>query len=132
MRISGTLIGLSFSKEKMKGHAKIWWQEIQLERNRRGKEKITRWDHMVDKLKKEFILVVYKLDLFKKMKGLKKIRKYIQEYIEEFYRVLIRVGHVEENKENITCYLCGLRPSIQEQLSLVRVTTIEEVYKFGL
>ena len=43
---------VKFAKVKMKDHAKIWWQEIQLERNRRGKEKITRWDHMVDKLKK--------------------------------------------------------------------------------
>ena len=43
---------VKFMKAKMKGHAKIYWKEIQLEINRRGKEKITRWDHMVDKLKK--------------------------------------------------------------------------------
>ena len=58
-----------YAKTKMKGHAKIWWQEVQLERNRRRKEKITRWDRMVDKLKKQFILVDYELDLFKKMQG---------------------------------------------------------------
>ena len=40
---------VKFAKVKLKGHAKIWWQEVQLERNRRG---ITRWDHMVDKLKR--------------------------------------------------------------------------------
>ena len=68
---------VKFVKAKMKGHAKIWWQEIQLERNRRGKEKITRWDHMVDKLKKQFIHIDYKLDLFKKMQGLKKVGKYV-------------------------------------------------------
>ena len=62
---------VKFAKAKMKGHAKIWWQEIQLERNRRGKETITRWDRMVDKLKKQFIRVDYELDLFKKMQGLK-------------------------------------------------------------
>ena len=39
---------VKFVKAKMKGHAKIQWEEIQLERNRRGKEKIIRWDHMVD------------------------------------------------------------------------------------
>ena len=43
---------VKFGKAKLKSHAKIWWQEVQLERNRRGKEKITRWDCMVDKLKK--------------------------------------------------------------------------------
>ena len=58
---------VKFSKVKMKGHAKICWQEVQLERNKRGKEKITRWDRIVDKLKKQFIPIDYKLDLFKKM-----------------------------------------------------------------
>ena len=68
---------VKFVKAKMKVHAKIWWQEIQLERNGRGKEKITRWDRIVEKLKKQFILVDYKLDLFKKMQGLKKEGKNI-------------------------------------------------------
>ena len=66
---------VKFAKEKMKSHAKIWWKEVQLERNRRGKEKMTRWDCMVDKLKKQFIPIDHELDLFKKMKGLKKVGK---------------------------------------------------------
>ena len=40
---------------------------------------------MVDKLKKQFILVDYELDLFKKMQGLKQAGKLVQEYTEEFY-----------------------------------------------
>lgn len=43
---------VKFAKTKLKGHVNIWWKEVQLERNRRGKEKITRWDRMVDKLKR--------------------------------------------------------------------------------
>ena len=73
---------VKFAKAKMKGHAKIWWQEVQLERNRRGKEKITRWDHMVDKLKKQFIPVDYELDFPEKMQGLKQAGKSVQEYTE--------------------------------------------------
>ena len=41
-------------------------------------------------------------------------------------------GHAEENKEKVSCYLNGLRPSIQEELSLVRMTSIEEAYQFAL
>ena len=52
---------VKFSKAKLKGHAKIWWKEVQLERNRRGKEKIIRWDRMVD--------------FFKKMQGVKQVGK---------------------------------------------------------
>ena len=35
---------VKFAKVKLKGHAKIWWQEFRLERNRKGKDKITRWE----------------------------------------------------------------------------------------
>ena len=122
---------VKFVKAKMKGHAKIWSQEIQLERNRRGKEKITRWDRMVDKLKKQFILVDYELDLFKKMQGLKQVGKFVQEYIEALYRLLIKARHVEANKKKVTHYLSGLRPRIHEELSLIRMTSIEEVYQFA-
>ena len=87
---------------------------------------------MVDKLKKQFIPIDYELDLFKKMQGLKQAGKYFQEYTEEFYRLLIRVGHVEENKEKVSRYLSGLRPSIQEEFGLVRMTSVEEAYQFAL
>ena len=123
---------VKFAKAKLKGHAKIWWQEVQLERNRRGKEKITRWDRMVDKLKRQFIPVDYELDLFKKMQVLKQVGRSVQEYTKEFYRLLIRAGHAEANKEKVAHYLSGLRSSIQEELSLVRMTSVEEAYQFAL
>ena len=65
----GDLDGVNFVKAKMKGHAKIWWQEIHLERNRKGKEKITRWDRMVDKLKKQFIPIDQSWICSRKCKG---------------------------------------------------------------
>ena len=52
--------------------------------------------------------------------------------MKEFYRLNIRVGCAEENKEKVVCYLSGLRLSIQEDLSLVRMTSIEEAYQFSL
>ena len=33
---------VKFTNTKLKGHASIWWEEIQLERGRRGKDKIAR------------------------------------------------------------------------------------------
>ena len=87
---------------------------------------------MVDKLKKQLIPVDYELDLFKKMQGLKQAGKYVQEYTEEFYQLLIRAGHAEENKDKVSRYFSGLRSSIQEELSLIRMTSIEEAYHFAL
>lgn len=75
---------------------------------------------------KETILVDYELDLLKKMKGLKQVGRYVWEYTEEFYRVLIRTSHAEVEKEKVIDYLNGLRPSIEEELSLVRMIGIKE------
>ena len=123
---------VKFAKAKLKGHAKIWWQELQLERNTRGKGKITKWERMIAKMKRQFIPVDYELDLLKKMQGLKQAGKSIQEYTKEFYRVLIRTGHAEADKEKVVRYINGLRPSIQDELSLVRMASIKEAYQFSL
>ena len=69
-----------------------------MDRNSRGKEKITKWERMVAKLKWKFTPIDYELDMLKKMKGLKQARKSVQEYTEEFYQVLIRSGHAEVDK----------------------------------
>ena len=67
---------------------------------------------MIAKLKQKFIPINYELDLLKKMQGLKQARKSVQEYIKEFYRVLIRTGHAKADKEKVSHYINGLRPSI--------------------
>ena len=72
------------AKAKLKGHAKIWWQEVQLDRNSRGKEKITKWERIVAKLKHKFIPIDYELDMLKKIQGLKQVGKLVQEYTKEF------------------------------------------------
>ena len=81
---------------------------------------------MVAKIKRKFIPIDYKLDTLKKIQGLKQARKSIQEYIEEFYWVLIKTGHAEANKKKVSYYINGLRLSIQEELNLIQIMSIEE------
>jgi hypothetical protein len=40
---------------RLKGHAKIWWDELQAERRSKGKKRIKSWDKMIEKLKVKFI-----------------------------------------------------------------------------
>lgn len=87
---------------------------------------------MIAKLKWKFIHVGNELDLPKKMQGLKQVRRSIQVYNKEFYGFLIRINHVETDKEKVIHYLNGLRPSIQEELNLIWIINIEEVYQFSL
>ena len=56
----------------------------------------------------------------------------VKEYIEEFYRLDIKSRHDEDDVERISRYVNGLRVSIQEESSLVKLENIEEAYEFSL
>jgi hypothetical protein len=52
---------------RLKGHATLWWDELQADRRRKGKSKIKSWDRMVDKLKAKFIPKYYQLNMFRRL-----------------------------------------------------------------
>jgi hypothetical protein len=50
---------------RLKGHATLWWDELQADRRCKGKSKIKSWDRMVAKLKAKFIPKYYQVNLFR-------------------------------------------------------------------
>ena len=46
---------VKFAVTILKGHAAIWWDELQTSRMRKGKSKIKQWDKMVSKMKEKFM-----------------------------------------------------------------------------
>lgn len=83
---------------------------------------------MLDKMRRQLIPMDYELELLKKIQSLRQGMRTLKEYTKEFHKVLIRIGHFEVNKEKVDCYINGLKPSIQEELALVRITPIEDAY----
>ena len=53
----------------------------------------------------------------------------VKEYTEEFYKVNLRGGYVEELAENTARYVNGLRMDIQEEISMLSPRTMEEAYQ---
>jgi hypothetical protein len=51
---------------RLKGHATLWWDELQADRHCKGKQKIRSWDRMVAKMKAKFIPKDYQITLFRK------------------------------------------------------------------
>ena len=49
----------------MKGHATIWWDELQIHRERRGKPKIKSWDKILYKIKSQVMPKDYQLTLIR-------------------------------------------------------------------
>jgi hypothetical protein len=106
---------------KLKGHAALWWDELQADRNYKGKQKIKSWDRMIAKMKEKFIPRDYQINLFRRMQNLRQKLMTVKEYTEEFYRLNIRVGHRESDDEKVARYMNGLRYDIQDELSMATI-----------
>jgi hypothetical protein len=52
---------------KLKGHGTLWWDELQVDKRRKGKSMIKNWDRMVAKIKAKFIPKDYQLNLFRNL-----------------------------------------------------------------
>jgi hypothetical protein len=56
---------------RLKGHATLWWDELQADRHCKGKQRIKSWDRMVAKMKAKFIPRDYQINLFRRMQNLR-------------------------------------------------------------
>jgi hypothetical protein len=117
---------------KLKGHAALWWDELQVDRRSKGKQKIKSWDRMIAKMKAKFIPRDYQITLFRRMQNLRQKLMTVKEYTEEFYRLNIRAGHRESDDEKVARYLNGLRYDIQDELSMLTIRTVEDAYQMAL
>jgi hypothetical protein len=113
---------------KLKGHATLWWDELQVERCFKWKQKIKSWDRMVAKMKYKFIPKYYQINLFRRMHTLRQKGMIVKEYTEEFYIHNIRVGHWESDDEIFFRYMNGLRYEIQDEMSMVTIRNVEYAY----
>jgi hypothetical protein len=111
-----------------KGHATLWWDELQADRRCTGKHKIKRWDRMVEKMKDKFIPKDYQITLFQRMQNLRQKLMSVKEYTEEFYKINIRVGHWESDDEKVARYMNGLRYDIQDEMSMMTIRNVEDAY----
>jgi hypothetical protein len=66
----------------LKGHATLWWDELQAGRHCKGKKKIKSWDRMIAKMKEKFIPKDYQITLFRKMQNLRQKLMTVNEYTE--------------------------------------------------
>jgi hypothetical protein len=69
---------------RMKGHATLWWDELQADRHCKGKQRIKSWDRMVAKMKSKFIPRYYQINMFQRIHNLRQKGMIVKEYTEEF------------------------------------------------
>ena len=113
---------------RLKQHASLWWESLQTDRKRRGNEKIRTWPKMVNKVKNKYFPTDYQVSLLRKMQSLRQKDMIVKEYTEEFYRLDIRSRRVDDDVEKIARYINGLRSRIQDEISFVKLESVEEAY----
>ena len=123
---------VKFTVTRIKGHPSLWWNVVQTERRNQGKVPIKNWDRMVEKLRGKFLPKDFHISLFKQMQNLKQKTMIVREYTEEFYKINLRAGYIEDIVEKVAKYLNGLRYDIQDELNLVNPTWIDEAYQYAL
>lgn len=64
---------------KLKGHALIWWKQLQNRRVRHGKEKIRTSERIKEKMRDNFLPSAYRQTVFKKFLNLKQNNKIVAE-----------------------------------------------------
>jgi hypothetical protein len=99
---------------RLKGHATLWWDELQAERRSKGKQKIKNWDIMVAKIKAKFMPKDYQINLFRKLQNLRQKGMVVKEYTKEFYKMNIRTVQREKDEEKVGRYINGLRYEIHD------------------
>jgi hypothetical protein len=117
---------------RLKGHATLWWDELQADKRCKGKKKIKSWDRMITKMKEKFIPRDYQITLFRRMENLRHKLMLVKEYTEEFYKLDIRASHWESDDEKVARYMNGLRFDIQDEMSMVTIRTVEDAYQMAL
>ena len=56
---------VKFAVTKLRGHAALWWDGVQEEQKRLGKQPIKNWNRMVAKLRIKFFPSDYQLSLYR-------------------------------------------------------------------
>ncbi|KAL4620193.1 hypothetical protein ACB092_06G135500 [Castanea dentata] len=110
----------------LKGRAFSWWKRLQIFRQRSGLVKIKSWEKMKKKLHEKFLPFNYTQSLYKDLHNLK------QEGSVEECTEMFSVDLNESEEQMVARYLSGLKPSIQDVLSLQSSWNMLKVYNHAL
>eukprot|EP00253_Pinus_taeda_P013925 PITA_13925 len=120
---------VKFAATKLKGHALLWWDNVQADRKILNKTPIRSWERMVAKLKGRFLPKDYQVDLCRRVQSLRQKGMTVKEYTEEFYRVNLRAGYTNKTPEKTARYVNGLRMEILDEISILSPRNIEEAFQ---
>ncbi|KAH7568724.1 hypothetical protein JRO89_XS06G0037300 [Xanthoceras sorbifolium] len=117
---------------RLRGRAAAWWQQLKLTRTRMGKTKITDWEKVVRKLRAEFLPHNFQRLMYQKLQNLRQGLRTVDDYITEFYQLIVRNDIQETQDQLVSRYCGGLRAQIMEVVNLFDPITVSEAHQRAL
>jgi hypothetical protein len=114
---------------KFWGRAAVWWQQVKQTRVRQGKLKITSWEKLLTKMRPAFLPHNYLRTMYQRLQNWSQGLKSVDEYIEEFHKLLARVDLSESDEQLVSRYIGGLRPQIQDTMNIFDLVDISAAHQ---
>ncbi|PWA35596.1 hypothetical protein CTI12_AA608120 [Artemisia annua] len=114
------------------GRCSILVENLQLTRERQGKLPITSWERMERELRRRFLAPNHDQILFNLLQNCLQGKRSVEVYTAEFHRLSSRNDLSETESQQVTRYINGLSPEIQDRISLVPVYTLDDAYNLAI
>ncbi|XP_074313684.1 uncharacterized protein LOC141648874 [Silene latifolia] len=117
-KMSLTTNDVSIAILKLIKTASFWFENLKDRRQREGKQKLKSWEDLKKKMRKKYVPVTYKIDLYKRIAELAQDSLSIKSYIAEFEK-LTMMGEIEEIEEQrMARFFRGLNHNIAHVVEL--------------
>jgi hypothetical protein len=123
---------VSLVATKFRGRAAAWWQQLKQTRARQGKLKITSWEKLMKKMRPAFLPYNYLRTMYQRLQNWNQGSKSVDEYTEEFHKLLTRVDLSESDEQLVSRYIGGLRTQIQDTVNLFDPVNISSAHQRAL
>ncbi|KAL1204461.1 hypothetical protein V5N11_004047 [Cardamine amara subsp. amara] len=111
---------------RLKSTAAVWWDKLVIQRRKQTKGPVKTWRRMKQYMMERFLPEDYEHILYKMYIDCVQGKRTVTEYTAEFLRFSER-NDLEENKnQKVARYVSGLKISIQEEIGLQTVWTVQE------
>ena len=115
------------AKIKLNKLAANWFEEVQRQRRREGREGIHTWDKLKEHLRRKYVPSSYKQQLFVQWSTLRQGTRSVADYIQEWERLVVLCNIADSEEMRIGKFIGGLREDLREKLEVMQHLNFDTV-----